>query len=260
MKRGTHSLSSDTQCLVCVSLVTFDGLMNSLNVERRFIPSLTPTGCSFPTNTVSPAPLESAPAPLESAPAPLESTPTPLESAPFTFNTMGPSDFVANKGPTDVLATPPPFAKDTTAHPLGSTVGTHANVTVTSPVANATAQLSLNGDGASGTAFVSTSGSTATVHISAAANPQYDATPISQTYTTPPLLPGTGPGQKNGLFIENAGIDYDFEDWTNLLGKLWPSVQEDLGPEWQLCFARFINYERRCGFEVCTSSLNLNVY
>jgi hypothetical protein len=63
-------------------------------------------------------------------------------------------------------------------------------------------------------------------------------------------LPGTGPGLVNGLFAEQAGIDHDFDDWSKLLKKLWPALQSELDPEWNLCLARFIDFERCYGFEV----------
>lgn len=75
-----------------------------------------------------------------------------------------------------------------------------------------------------------------------------------------PALPGTGPSQVGGLFDENAGVDHDRDNWTTLLSKLWPSLQEDLGSDWKLCLARFIDYEKHCGFQVISFILLASVY
>lgn len=104
--------------------------------------------------------------------------------------------------------------------------------------------------------------------MSATATIQNDTTNLTAFASTPPHLPasqstssqelpGTGPGQVNGLFTDDAGVDHDLDQWTKLLVTLRPYLQDDLGSEWRLCFARFIDYERCRGFE---ASLRLPYY
>lgn len=169
-----------------------------------------------------------------------------------------------------------------------SPTGASATAAINSPLesdAVATASISLYGTGASASASIEGPSITLTAHASRTpvtsefqSQPPGSPVPVDRTPSSPglpsppyaspitqprsstptnlpapvtPSLPGTGPGQINGLFSETAGIDHDKDEWTELLKRLWPLLQQDLGPEWELCLARFIDYECHCGFKVC---------
>lgn len=188
------------------------------------------------------------------------------------FGTSSPPAFVMNETPANATANDLATNNDITNTSAQASAFNPENSSTTTVHASASTT-------AGGTAFATASITTPEVQLSAtASSPPQDLLPsntapnsLSSSSLTPPNtsrtgpppapnlssqatagtdLPGTGPGQANGLFVENAGIDHDQEDWFPTLKRLWPALQQDLGPDWKLCLARFVDYERHRGFSV----------
>lgn len=213
-------------------------------LDRRYVPG--PVVSSVPelnTNSTATPPAPRTFSMVQFAPEPLDlSTGTPTDHANLVM-------------PIPPIPTTPGLAT------------AHATVEFTSPGSSPSIRTSVSAP-ASGGAIATVSVTVPELQVTAQAGslaqpgtPQTaDASAGTQTPSQPtglPVkLPGSGPGQVNGMFDDDAGIDCDRDEWFETLKRLWPVICADLGPEWDMCLARYIDYERHHGFEVRAFYIN----
>jgi hypothetical protein len=164
---------------------------------------------------------------------------------PATTPNSPPSDEVVSDiaDPTLSPADPP--------HGADPTNPTSAVVTTASTSVNGIAVTPSTCDGsASATADISASQSQAAPSLSP--HPSLPTSPIDTQALSQQNIVGSAAGGAANQLSEHAGLQVtrDIEKWSPLLQRLWPLLQNDLGPQWGLCLARFVDFERHTGFLV----------